>query len=89
MTPLDAAQMHEQVTHLVRDAIGSTGIVNVPVIAERVWRDHRHLNITWEDAEAMVLQSARLYTSAIEFDGKGIRPALTTAAGRIKTQPAG
>lgn len=70
MTEIDAGHTHDQVAILVRDALASAGIVNVPVVAERLLLDCQHSKISLAEAEALVLKAARLYTFPIEFDGK-------------------
>lgn len=52
----------------VEQAMASDRTVNIPVIAEKLRRLHEDLNIALEDIEALVLQSAQIYTFPIEFD---------------------
>jgi len=63
--------LREDLNHTVVDVIRKYGIVNVPVVAERIRARHPAEGLTVLDAEHLVLGFAALYCAPIEFDRTG------------------
>ncbi|TWG64105.1 MULTISPECIES: hypothetical protein [unclassified Aminobacter] len=71
MKRLDMPELNADLAELVRQAMATNRVVNVPVVAEQLRRKHEHLNIALEDLEELVLQSASQLPYPIEFDTNG------------------
>jgi hypothetical protein len=69
MSNTDFSALRDDVAATVEEAVSADRIVNVPAIAEKLRRRHEHLNIALEDVEALVLDSAMVNQSPMEFDG--------------------
>ncbi len=52
----------------VMSSIASSGVVNVPLIAEEVRRRNEAENIALEDVELLVLETAQIFGAMLEFD---------------------
>lgn len=52
----------------VMSSIASSGVVNVPLIAEEVRRRNEADNIALEDVELLVLETAQIFGAMLEFD---------------------
>lgn len=52
----------------VMSSIASTGVVNVPLIAEEIRRRNEAENIALEDVELLVLETAQIFGAMLEFD---------------------
>lgn len=52
----------------VMGSIASTGIVNVPLIAEEIRKRNEIENIALEDVELLVLETAQMFGAILEFD---------------------
>ena len=69
-----------QLTRDIREAVAEAalgGIVNIPLVAERVRRKNVNDNVALEDVTRAVLMQAQLANMVVEFDasGLGVRPA--------------
>ena len=60
-----------KISQMVADAIRKYGIVNVPVVAQRIRDQHPDEGLSVNDAEGLVLGFATFYCAAIEFDRTG------------------
>lgn len=63
-----SSEFQSRILAATREAMAETGIVNVPVVANRIHRANLHENVALEDIELRVLQAAQMFRAAIEFD---------------------
>lgn len=66
-----STSLRDDLNQMVVDAIRKYGIVNIPVIAERIRAQQPDEGFTALDAEHLVLGFAALYCAPIEFDSTG------------------
>ena len=66
-----STSLRDDLNQTVVDVIRKYGIVNVPVVAERICARQPDEQLTILDAEHLVLGFAALYCAPIEFDRSG------------------
>ncbi|MDW6022356.1 hypothetical protein SAZ10_11385 [Mesorhizobium sp. BAC0120] len=67
-----SSKFKSDLSRSVHSALGKSGIINVPLVAEEVRKLNEIENIALEDIESMVLDLAQLLGAPIEFDSLAI-----------------